>query len=51
MSFDVAVALPALVEALDFAHVGFVVFRIIDGGTEKVYPNQSLMTSLGYTAE
>ncbi len=51
MSFDVAVALPALVEALDFAHVGFVVFRIIDGGTEKVYANQSLMTSLGYTAE
>jgi PAS domain S-box-containing protein len=51
VTFDVTSALPALLEALNSAHVGFVVFRVRDGVTEKVYANQNLMASLGYTAE
>lgn len=51
MSFDVAIALPALLDALNRAHVGFVIVRIREGSIEKVYANASLLASLGYTAE
>ena len=51
MSFDIATAWPALLEALNRAQVGFVVFRMHAGVIEKVYANHALMTSLGYTAE
>jgi PAS domain S-box-containing protein len=51
VTFDIATALPALLEALNFAQVGFVVFRSRDGVIEKVYANESLMMSLGYTAD
>jgi PAS domain S-box-containing protein len=51
MSFDITMALPALLEALNHAQVGFVVFRVRAGAMEKVYANQTLMTSLGYTAD
>ncbi|HEY5951633.1 MAG TPA: ATP-binding protein [Kofleriaceae bacterium] len=51
MTFDLATALPALLDALNQAQVGFLVFRARGGVIEKVYANDSLMVSLGYTAE
>jgi PAS domain S-box-containing protein len=48
VSFDLGLALPALCDALDFARVGFIVFRMRDGVIEKVYANPSLMQGLGY---
>jgi PAS domain S-box-containing protein len=51
VSFDLVSALPALADALNHARVGVVVFRVRGGVTEKVYANQAIMTSLGYTAE
>jgi PAS domain S-box-containing protein len=51
VTFDIASALPALLQALNHARVGFVVFRAREGNVEKVYANESLMASLGYTAE
>ena len=51
MSFDLTVALPGLLDALNAAHVGFLVFRLGEGKIEKVYVNPSLVTSLGYTAD
>ncbi|HEY5922102.1 MAG TPA: ATP-binding protein [Kofleriaceae bacterium] len=49
--FEVGRALPALLDALNSAGVGFVVFVVRDGTTEKVYANNFLATSLGYTRE
>src|SRR5262249_25228368 len=49
VSFDLAPALPALLRALDGAHVGFLVIRFRDGVAEKVYGNETLASSLGYT--
>jgi len=51
VTFDVATALPALLDGLDRAQVGFFVFRVQSGKVEKVYASESLMASLGYTAE
>ena len=51
MSYDVGRALQALLDALDAARVGFAVFRMHGGTTEKVYANHSLAHSLGYTPE
>lgn len=51
MSFDLTVVLPGLLDALNAAHVGFLVFRLAEGKIEKVYVNPSLVTSLGYTAD
>ncbi len=51
MTFDLATALPALLDALNRAHIGFVIFRIRGGAMEKVYANPSLLASVGYTAE
>jgi PAS domain S-box-containing protein len=43
--------LPALLDALDRAGVGVVSMQYTDGDTEKLYANESLATSLGYTPE
>jgi PAS domain S-box-containing protein len=43
--------LPALLGALDRAGVGVVSMQYIHGQTEKLYANESLATSLGYTPE
>jgi PAS domain S-box-containing protein len=51
VTFDVGPALPALLDALNAARVGFVVFRARNGLTEKVYANHALVSSLGYTRE
>ncbi|HEX5063411.1 MAG TPA: ATP-binding protein [Kofleriaceae bacterium] len=51
MSFDIAHALSGLLEALNNAHVGFVVFRAQNGVAEKVYANQTLVSSLGYSVD
>ena len=48
MTFDVSWAMPGLLDALDAAGVGFVVFRTRGTVTEKVYMNRSLAGSLGY---
>jgi PAS domain S-box-containing protein len=44
-------ALPALLEALERAQVGFVVFRLLPSGVEKVFASASAMANLGYTDE
>ena len=51
MTFDMAAAAPALLDALNHAHVGVVVFRVTKTGREKVYANKSLASVLGYTPE
>jgi PAS domain S-box-containing protein len=51
VSFDVRVALPALLDALNSARIGFIVMRTKDGVTEKVYANESIAGSLGYSTE
>jgi PAS domain S-box-containing protein len=51
VTYEVGRALTGLLDALNAARVGFVVFRMRDGQTEKVYGNESLMQSLGYTAD
>src|SRR5690606_14797746 len=51
VSVDLPIVLPALLDALNRAHVGFAIVRIRDGSMEKVYANASLLASLGYTAE
>jgi len=51
VTFDVGPALPALLAALNSAQVGFVVFRLRDGVTEKVYGNESIVGSLGYSVD
>jgi PAS domain S-box-containing protein len=51
VTFDLVTALPALCDSLDHARVGFIVFRLRAGVIEKVYANDSLMQSLGYTLD
>jgi len=51
VSFDMVPALAGLLEALNNAHVGFVVFRAHNGTAEKVFANQTLASSLGYSVE
>jgi two-component system C4-dicarboxylate transport sensor histidine kinase DctB len=43
--------LPALLDALDAARVGFVMFRQRNGTTEKVHASNALANSLGYTPD
>jgi PAS domain S-box-containing protein len=43
--------LPALLDALVAAGVGFVAFARVDGGTEKVHLSDTLARTLGYTPE
>lgn len=50
MSADVAL-LPALLEALDHASVGVMAMGFRNGAVEKLYTNESLAASLGYTPE
>lgn len=47
---DVAL-LPALLDALDGATVGVMAMGFRNGGIEKMFANESLAASLGYTAE
>ncbi len=51
MTFAMDSAIPALLEALNHAHVGILVFRASKGNREKVYANKSLASVLGYTPE
>ena len=48
---DIGRALPALLDALTFSGIGVFAFRIRDGALEKVYANEPLAASLGYTPE
>jgi PAS domain S-box-containing protein len=50
VSADVAL-LPALLEALDHASVGVMAMGFRNGTVEKLYANESLAASLGYTPE
>ena len=51
MAFDVGIALPALLEALDRARVSFLVTGVRDGKYEKLHINEAMAHSLGYTPQ
>ena len=51
MAYDVGPALPALLDALERARIGFSVQRYRDGVTEKLYANDAMASALGYTLQ
>jgi PAS domain S-box-containing protein len=51
VTFDIAQALPALLDAVSYSGIGVFVFRVREGAFEKVYANEPFAASLGYTPE
>jgi PAS domain S-box-containing protein len=51
VTFDIATALPALLDAVSFSGIGVFAFRVRGGTFEKVYANEPFAASLGYTPD
>jgi len=51
IDYDLRPGLPALLDALEDARIGFIVMRYRDGVVEKLYANEVMAGALGYTPE